>query len=74
VTIQTLDEISELPVADVRRSAAAEVSETKLPSLNSSGAAVEFVLFDECVEIDFDLGSILVDVDFEITEEAALAA
>src|SRR5689334_15743880 len=62
VTIQTFNEITQLPVADVRRSAATEVSETELPSLKRSGAAVEFVLLDQRVEIDLDLRSVLVGV------------
>src|ERR1043165_3649519 len=74
VPIQTLDEITQLPVADVRRSAAAELNETKSPSLKRSGAAVEFVLLDQRVEIDLDLGSVLVGVDLEVTKQAALAA
>src|SRR5689334_4801164 len=74
VTIQTLDEITQLPIADIRRRAAAEVSETKPTSLKRSGATVELVLFDQRVEIDLDLGSILVGIDFEVTKETTLAA
>src|SRR5690242_9237485 len=74
VTIESLDEITQLPLADVRRSAAAKVREAQLTTLKSRPAAVELVLFDQRVKIDFDLGGVLVGVDFEITEQAALAA
>jgi hypothetical protein len=55
VTIQTLDEISQLLLADIRRSAATEVSKPELSSLKSSCAAVEFVLLDQRIEVDLDL-------------------
>src|SRR4051812_43158951 len=72
VSIQTIDEISQLLVADVRRRAAAEVCKAKLPALKSGHATVELVLFDQRVEIDLDLRSVLVRVDFEVAEQAAL--
>ena len=74
VTIETIDQIMQLLFADVRRRAAAEVSEPELPPLKSGHAAVDFILFDQRVEIDLDLGCVLVRVDFEVTEVAALAA
>src|SRR5262245_42307860 len=66
VPVQTVDEITQLFLADVRRSAAAEISKAQLSSLKSGRAAVELVLFNECVEIDLDLGRVFVDVDFEV--------
>ena len=45
-----------------------------MTTLKSRHAAVEFVLFDQRVEIDFDLRGVLVGIDFEVTEEAALTA
>ena len=48
--------------------------QTAVPSLKRGRAAVEFVLFDQRVEIDLNLGGVLVGVDFEVTELAALAA
>src|SRR6185503_9527273 len=47
VTIQTIDEIAQLLITDVRRRAAAEVCKAKLPALESRHATVEFVLFDQ---------------------------
>src|SRR6185369_8620091 len=74
VTIQTIDEITQLLLTDVRRRAAAEVCKAKLPALKSRHATVELVLFDQRVEIDLDLGSVLVCVDFEVAKQAALPA
>src|ERR1051325_9686643 len=74
VTIKSIDEIAQLPLADVRRRAAAEVREAQLAALKSGHAAVELVLFDQRIEIDLDLRGVLVGVDFEVTEEAALTA
>ena len=74
VSIQTIDEIMQLLLTDVRWRAAAEVCKAKLPALERGHAAVELVLFDQRVEIDFDLGSVLVCVDFEVAEVAALPA
>ena len=74
VPIQTIDEIMQLFLADVRRRAAAEIGKPQLPPMERRHAAVEFILFDQRVEIDLDLGCILVCVDFEIAEEAALPA
>src|SRR5678816_1838950 len=72
--VQTIDEITQLLLTDVRRCAAAEVCKTKLPSLKSGHAAVELILFDESVEVDLDLRSVLVCINFEVTEQAALPA
>src|SRR6185436_11698452 len=74
VTIQTVDEIVQLFLAHVRRSAAAEIREPKLSTLEGRHAAVDLILLDERVEIDLDLGSVLVCVDFEVAEQAALPA
>src|ERR1043165_6943868 len=73
VTIETFDKITQLLVADVRRSAAAEVSEAKLASCERRHTTVKLVLLDQRVEIDLDLGSVLIRVDFEVTEVTALA-
>src|SRR5689334_14092870 len=74
VTIETIDEITQLLLADVRRRATAEVSEAKLASFERRRATVKLVLFDQRVEIDLDLGGVLIRVDFEVTEMTALAA
>jgi hypothetical protein len=74
VTIETVDEITQLLVADVRRRAAAEVSKAKLASFERRHATVKLVLFDQCVEIDLDLGSVLVGIDFEVTKVTAFTA
>jgi hypothetical protein len=42
--------------------------------LKSGAAAVEFILLNERIEINLDLRSILVCVDFEVAEFASLAA
>src|SRR6185503_2060893 len=55
VSIESIDEIMQLTLADVRRRAAAEVREAQLATLKSRHTAVEFVLFDQRVEIDLDL-------------------
>src|SRR5262245_7012382 len=52
VAIESVDEVTQLPVADVRRRAAAEVGETQLAALKRGHAAVELVLLDQRVEID----------------------
>ena len=62
----------QLFIANVRRSAAAEIRKSKLSSLEGARPAVQFVFFNQGVEVDLDLGSILVRVDFEITKLAAL--
>src|SRR6185369_10894950 len=74
VSIQTTDEIPQLLLTDVRRCAAAEVCEAKLASLKPRAAAVELVLFDQRIEVDLDLRRVLVCVDFEVAEQAALPA
>src|SRR6185369_2871095 len=74
VSIQTIDEIPQLLLTDVRRCAAAEVCEAKLASLKPRAAAVELVLFDQRIEVDLDLRRVLVCVDFEVAEQAALPA
>src|SRR4029078_5780339 len=73
VTIETVDEITQLLVADVRRRATAEVSEAKLASCKRRHATVKLVLFDQRVEVDLDLGCVLICVDFEVAEVTALA-
>jgi hypothetical protein len=57
----------------IRGSATAEVYEPKLTPLKGRAAAVELILLNERVEINLDLRSILVRVDLEIAEFAALA-
>src|SRR5215212_9336870 len=74
VSIQAIDEIMQLLLTDVRRCAATEVCKAKLPALKRRHTAVKLVLFDQRIEIDLDLRRVLVCVDFEITEQAALAA
>src|ERR1041384_429043 len=74
VTIETIDEITQLLLANVRWRATAEVSEAKLTSCKRRHATVKLVLFDQRVEIDFDLGGVLIGVDFEVTEVTTLAA
>ena len=46
VTIQTVDEITQLFLADVRRRAAAEIRKPKLAPLERRHAAVKLILFD----------------------------
>src|SRR5262245_51619717 len=46
MTVQTIDQIAQLFVADIRRSAATKIRKAKLASLKRSGAAVEFVLLN----------------------------
>src|SRR5678816_3409343 len=72
--VQTIDEITQLLLTDVRRRAATKISKAKLPSLKPEAAAVELVLFDQCVEVNLDLRRVLIGVDFEVTEQTALAA
>jgi len=74
VLIQSIDEIAQLFFADVRRRAATKICESKLPPCKGGHATVKFVLFDQRVEINLDFGGVLVGVDFEITEVAALPA
>src|SRR5215813_11864860 len=50
VTIETVDEITQLLIADVRRRAATEVREAKLAPCERRHATVKFVLFDQRVE------------------------
>src|SRR3569832_446809 len=74
VTIQTIDEITQLFLTDVRRRAAAEVGKAKLTALKRRHATVELVLFDQRVEVHLDLRRVLVCVDFEVTEQTAFPA
>src|SRR6185436_7371253 len=73
VTIETIDEVTQLLVADVRRRAATEVRKAKLASCKRGHATVKLVLLDQRVEIRLDLGGVLVRVDFEVTKVTALA-
>src|SRR5262245_24407700 len=72
--VESIHQIVKLLFADIRRRAAAEVGQPKLPTLQRGRAAVDFILFDQRVEIDLDLRSVLVRVDFEVTKFAPLAA
>src|SRR5262245_61661956 len=72
--IEPFHEIAKLLFADIRRRAAAEIGQPELPPLQSGHAAVDFILLDQRVEIDLDLRSVLVRVDFEVTKFAPLAA
>src|SRR5262249_22668170 len=72
--VESIHQIAKLLIADIRRSAAAEVGQPKLPPLQCGHAAVDFILLDQRVEIDLDLRSVLVRVDFEVTKFAPLAA
>jgi len=67
---ETLDQPVELLLADIRRRAAAEVGEPKLAPLKGRAAAVDLVIFNQGIEINFDLRGILVRVHFEIAELA----
>ena len=77
VTIQTVDQIMQLLVADIRgralRRGIRVLSPRMLPPLKRRHATVEFVLFDQRVEIDLDLRSVLICIDFEVTEVTAFA-
>src|SRR5215510_6253348 len=72
--VESFHEIAKLLFADIGRRAAAEVGQPELPPLQSGHAAVDFILPDQRVQIDLDLRSVLVSVDFEITKFAPLAA
>src|SRR5262245_19201670 len=72
--VESIHQIVKLLFADIRRRTAAEVGQPKLPPLQCGHAAVDFILFDQRVEIDLDLRSVLVSVDFEVTKFAPLAA
>src|ERR1044072_7754629 len=74
VAVEPLYEMVELPFADIRRRAAAEVGEAQLPTLKSARAAIDFILFDERFDIKLDFSGVLVRVDFEVTELATLSA
>src|SRR5262249_33810662 len=73
VTIETIDEITQLLVADVRRCATSKVSKAKLTSCKRRHATVKLVLFNQRVEIDLNLRSVLIRVDFEVAKVTALA-
>src|SRR5262249_29492865 len=49
------------------------ISKSELASLKSRCVAVELILFDQGVEVDLNLGSVLVGIDLEITKLATLA-
>src|SRR5262245_46291556 len=72
--VESIYHIAKLLFADVGRRASAEIGEPKLPPLQCGHAAVDFILLDQRVEIDLDLRSVLVRVDFEVTKFAPLAA
>src|SRR5262245_16285977 len=72
--VESVHQRAKLLFADVGRRAAPEVGQPELPPLQCGHAAVDFILFDQRVEIDLDLRSVLVRVDFEVTEFAPLAA
>src|SRR5262245_5802298 len=72
--VESIHQIAKLLFADVGRRAAAEVGEPELPPLQCVHAAVDFILLDQRVEIDLDLRSVLVRVDFEVTKFTPLAA
>jgi hypothetical protein len=74
VPVQAFHKVTKLLFADVRRRAAAEVREPKLPPLYSRHLAVEFILFDQRIQVPFNVGSVLVCVDLEVTKLAPLAA
>src|SRR4030095_213858 len=65
VTIEALDKVMKLFFADVRRRAASKISKTELPALKSARAAVDLVLFDQCVQIALDLGRVLIGIYLE---------
>src|SRR6185503_6813828 len=73
VLVQTFDEIMELLLADVRRRAAAKINKPELAALERIRAAVELILFDQRIEIAFDLRGVFVGIDFVITKLAPLA-
>src|SRR5262249_60347131 len=72
--IRSVRQIAELVCADFGWRADSEVGEPKLPPLLCGHAAVDFILLDQRVEIDLDLRSVLIRVDFEVTKFASLAA
>src|SRR6516225_8327198 len=73
---QSLHAVSQMPELldrQVRRRAAPEIDEIKLASADKLPASVELKLAQNRIEVFPNLGGILVRIDFEITEVAALA-
>ena len=71
---QPAEELLELLAREVRGRAAAEVDEARAAAGDQGSAGVELELALERVEVAADLGRVLVGVDLEVAEVAALAA
>src|SRR6266508_4561257 len=74
MAVQTIYQIMQLLFTYIGRSTTPEICEADLPALKAARATVEFSLFDESIEIEFDLRGVLVSIDFEIAKLATLAA
>jgi len=74
MAVQTIYQIMQLLFTYIGRRTTPEIYEAKLPALKGACATVEFRLFDESIEIEFDLRGVLVRIDFEIAKFATLAA
>src|SRR5215216_6457952 len=72
--IESFNKAIKLFLAYIRRRAASEVCEPELPTLKSARATIDFILFNESLEVKLYLGRVLVRVDFEIAKLAALSA
>ena len=72
--LQPLDQAARAARAEVRRRAAAEVDEVQRPAADDRQLAVQLDFLDQGVEIDLDIAGVLVGVDAEVAELAALAA
>src|SRR5207244_4323584 len=68
------DEMRKLPGGNVRRSSASKVDEFRFSPADERLSRIESQLLDGGIQISLNLGGILVCIDFEIAEVAALAA
>src|SRR5688500_19810899 len=73
MSVEAVDEVVQLLLADVRRRTATKVGEAQLAALKSMCAAIALHLFDEGVQIELNLAGILVRINFEVTKLAAFA-
>src|ERR1043166_703571 len=69
-----VDQPEKLLIAEEGRRAAAEIDEFELPAGKGLSIRVEGDFFCQRIRVDIDLVSILVGIDAEIAEGAALAA
>ena len=72
--LEPLHQAAQLVGAEVRRRAAAEVDVFEPPAADDGFLAVDFDFLDEGVDVGFHVAGVLVGVDAEVTELAALPA